>query len=174
MIDPTERWLPVPGWESFYEVSDLGRVRSLPRVTASGIRGGQLLRPVPKNRHGHLRVSLTRAGERMYRDVHWLVTRAFLGPCPDGQEARHGAGRTSDNRLVNLSYGTRAENSRDKVRDGVDARGERSAAAKLTWNAVRDIRRRYAAGESRRALALTFGVSVPNIGRITRGETWRE
>ena len=45
--DEPERWLPVPGWEGLYEVSDLGRVRSLPRPRRPKMRtyGGKLLTP---------------------------------------------------------------------------------------------------------------------------------
>ena len=49
MTDPTERWLPVTGYEGLYEVSDLGRVRSLPRQTRSGVRGGTLMKPYVQN-----------------------------------------------------------------------------------------------------------------------------
>ena len=33
----TERWLAVPRWGSLYEVSDEGRVRSLPRIDRLGL-----------------------------------------------------------------------------------------------------------------------------------------
>jgi len=168
-----ERWLPVAGFEGLYEVSDQGRIRSISRKTASGVRGGKLLKGAPKNRYGHLKVSLTCGPVRVTRDIHRLVAEAFLGPCPPGLETRHGAGRTSDNRVVNLSYGTRSENSQDKFRDGVDNSGERQGAAKLDWVRVEEIRRRCAAGESRSSLARRFGVSVPCIALIVRGKTWR-
>lgn len=43
----------------------------------------------------------------------------------------------------------------------------------LNWGAVREIRRRYAAGETQGELCRAFDVSVMTIGRIVRGETWR-
>lgn len=160
-----ERWLPVPDWEGFYEVSDLGRIRSL--------RTHMILRPGPRNKYGHMKVSMTRPGVHKYPSVGRVVALAFLGPPPPGQQVRHGPGGASDNRLVNLCYGTPQENAQDKVRDGTDSRGEKQGAAKLTQDAVWEIRRRYAAGESRRALALAFNVSLPNIHRVIRRETWR-
>lgn len=162
----SERWLPVPGWEGWYEVSDLGRIR--------GLKTHTILRPVPRNRYGHMKVSLTRPGARQYASVGRVVALAFLGAPPPGQQVRHGPGGASDNRLVNLCYGTPQENAKDKLRDGTHARGERQGAAKLTWPAVREIRRRHSAGETRRTLADAYAVSIPNIDRIIRGETWRE
>jgi hypothetical protein len=52
-------------------------------------------------------------------------------------------------------------------------RGERNRKAKLTEDAVRDIRRRYAAGEPRRSLALLYGISLPAIHQVVTGKTWR-
>ena len=52
---------------------------------------------------------------------------------------------------------------------------EQALTAKLTWELVRLIRQRYAAGGcSHRTLALEFGVSYRLIGRIVRNELWRE
>lgn len=40
----SELWLPVSGYETMYEVSNKGRVRSIDRVTSCGIRKGRILR----------------------------------------------------------------------------------------------------------------------------------
>jgi hypothetical protein len=54
------------------------------------------------------------------------------------------------------------------------ARGERVASAKLTPDAVTEIRRRYVQGEtSQAALAGRYGVSQTVVGQIVRGEAWR-
>lgn len=61
MNDSTERWLPVPGWEGLYEISDLGCVRSLPRAgkRRNRIYGGKLLKP-SVNAYGYLVIGLCR------------------------------------------------------------------------------------------------------------------
>jgi hypothetical protein len=101
-----ERWLPVSGFPA-YEVSDLGRVRS--------VRAGRLLKPARINSLGHLQVKLYRNGKQHGRLVHRLVLEAFVGPCPPGMEARHVATNdTSNNRLTNLAWGTYSENEADK------------------------------------------------------------
>lgn len=114
---PAERWLPTPGYEHLYEVSDLGRVRSLLHRTRQGCRGGKVLKPWAKAA-GYVAVTLFSDGIRRKFYVHQLVALAFIGPCPPGQEVRHGRGGPADNRLVNLCYGTRSENMLDAVDHG--------------------------------------------------------
>lgn len=49
---PDEIWKPLPGFERDYEVSSLGRIRSLPRRDAQGVRVGGLLRKLHRSPHG--------------------------------------------------------------------------------------------------------------------------
>lgn len=170
-----ERWLsaPVPGFEDLYEVSDLGRVRSLPRKTASGLRGGRVLGFHVGNT-GYPAVMLYRNNKPVRKHVHSLVLGAFVGPCPPGHEALHGPAGPLVAALRNLAWGTREKNQGpDKVRDGTSNRGERQGRHKLTWVAVAEIRRRAAAGEPKMHLAREFGVSASNLRSVIRGDTWR-
>jgi hypothetical protein len=168
----TERWLPVPGYEDFYEVSDQGRVRSLPHQTASGIRGGHVLTPW-HDKDGYLRVAINVHGAKRQCPVHQLVLLAFAGPMPVGQESRHGTGGKLDNRIVNLCYGTPLDNTMDQIRDGTKPRGTNHGKAKLTESLAREIRCRYASGETQDALAAEFGVSQTCVSVLIRRKTWR-
>lgn len=120
----SERWLPVPDWEGLYEVSDLGRVRSLDRwvrIHHDGRRlsRGRVLKPGRVSKYGHQGVIFTNGGPGRYAfQVHQLVMLAFVGPCPDGMEVRHLDSCPWNNRLDNLAYGTKAENTRDSVLNG--------------------------------------------------------
>lgn len=117
-----ETWNPVVGYAGLYEVSDQGRVRSLPRRgsgnRANRVYGGSVLRPGRFTSSGHLSVALSRDNRASSHSVHVLVLAAFVGPCPDGQEVRHMNDDPSDNRLANLEYGTRRENMLDRARNG--------------------------------------------------------
>lgn len=111
-----EEWRPIPGYERTYEVSDLGRVRSHPRPTTPGG-----IRRTPLDSFGYPRVSMVQDGiQRSFR-VHVLVMLAFVGPRPAGHEVRHINGDRRDPRLVNLAYGTHAENMRDMVTHGTSS-----------------------------------------------------
>src|SRR5258706_15767097 len=91
-----EHWRPVPGWEGYYEVSDLGRVRSVTRMTRGRFGPtryqGRFLKSSWRGRKGgnYLGVQFTRLDERKYFYVHSLVLLAFVGPKPDGFECCHG------------------------------------------------------------------------------------
>jgi hypothetical protein len=116
-----ERWLPVPGYR-YYEVSDLGRVRSLPRVT--GARAGKtrklngcVLRP-HVDQKGYRRVVLMEDCVGKTWCTYELVARSFMSPRPIGLDIRHLDGNTSNDDTRNLMYGTRSENMRDAARYG--------------------------------------------------------
>lgn len=115
-----EQWRAVPGYEGAYEVSDLGRVRSLDReivqlsrrgTSYASYRKGRVLRP-GRMSGGHQSVVLTREGGS--RCVHELVALAFIGSRPDGYVTRHLNGDPTDNRAVNLAWSTQGDNGRDK------------------------------------------------------------
>lgn len=110
-----ESWRAVPGWDR-YEVSDQGQVRSIDRRLSDGrTAGGVLLKPAV-DRDGYLRVTLRHADVRWNVTVHLLVKLAFTGP-RRGREVRHVNDQPTDNRLVNLRYGTRRQNEQDKRRN---------------------------------------------------------
>lgn len=123
MLDVTvgETWRPIPDWEDFYQASDFGRVRSLPRVVW---REGKPLRRAGKvltpgyTQDGYLTVVLCSSGYRETKRVHQLVMLAFHGPAPEGEEVRHLNGTRDNNALSNLAYGTRSENTYDSIAHG--------------------------------------------------------
>jgi NUMOD4 motif/HNH endonuclease len=172
VTDLTERWLPVAGYETLYEVSSLGQVRSLRRKTRSGMRGGRILKPFIRP-DGYPEVALCRDGISEKRFVHHLVLEAFDKPCPDGEEARHGPGGKADASITNLCWGTRAQNvGPDRVRDGQANRGERHGRSKLTAEQVEDIRRRAAARETQQSIADRYEITISNVSSIVLGKTW--
>jgi plasmid maintenance system antidote protein VapI len=178
-----ERWKPVTGWEGFYEVSNLVRVKSLERriwVTGKGgtwhwrIIPEKILKPSADN-DGYLLVVLCKNGVGKTCKVHRLVLEAFVGPCPDGMECRHLNGNPSDSRLENLRWGTPGENQADKVLHGTDNKGSKNSQAKLTKEQVLEIREKYVtSGATHRKLAEKYGVAVSVIGNIVCGKTWKD
>lgn len=110
-----EKWKPIPGFENWYEVSNLGRVKSL--RTSNG-QPARILRQNVKHL-GYRSVCLYRGNSHQNRRmVHRLVLSAFVGECPDGYVACHRNGDASDNRLQNLYWGSVSENQLDAVRHG--------------------------------------------------------
>lgn len=124
--------------------------------------------------NGYHFVCLTREKKKKYWRVHRLVCFVFHGPCPVGMEAAHENGVKADCRADNLKWKTRKANHADKNRHGTSNAGERHGAHKLTWEAVRKIRARSAAGESAKSIAESFSVRRETVGYVIRGQTWKE
>lgn len=124
-----ENWLPIPGWEGFYEVSDMGRVRSVDRMVANAVstylRRGCVLR-ANSTQGGYLTVMLWRNSQSQRFTIHKLVLTTFVGPRPLGYEGCHGPGGQRDNSLANLRWDTVSANKLDTVRAGTHAESRKT------------------------------------------------
>lgn len=117
-----ERWIPAYGFKGRYEVSDMGRVRSVPRQVVNGgrvtLEPGRMLRPYIH--HSHWKVTLY--GDNKYERqvfVHVLMLESFVGPRPKGMLGCHNDDNKNNNVLGNLRWDTSQENARDQVRNGI-------------------------------------------------------
>lgn len=170
-----EIWKPVVGYEGFYSVSNLGRVRSEERVVPRSRTGPKPVRSrvlrLCEDRFGYRRVNLSRSGFRRPYLVHVLVAEAFLGPRTEGMRVLHGPLGPGVNSIDNLSYGTQSDNlGRDRLRDGTLLRGESHCMAKLTEQEIREIR---AATGTHDSIALEYDVSRTLITLIRLRRRWR-
>jgi hypothetical protein len=114
-VDEVEVWLPVVGYEELYEVSDLGRVRSLDRLGKDGRRLKGRVMKLNLGKDGYPRIRLADGlGNKPGFTVASLVIVAFTGPRQCGLEVRHLDGNSQNNHAVNLVWGTHLENEADK------------------------------------------------------------
>lgn len=164
----TEIWKPIPGFEGKYEVSNLGRVKSLARtiIRSNGWPrpiAERILRPGPRP-SGHLTVALQ--GVRT-QNVHTLVLLAFVGPRPTPQhQARHINGDEKDNRVENLEWATRSVNTLDrKWHKGPDG------TRKLTGAQAAEAKRLINSGSKVSDVAKIVGISYQTAWRIKQGVT---
>ena len=169
-----EVWRDVCGFDGYYEVSNLGRIRSLRRrgeTPTGGVRfyGGQVLRPVKLN-NGYMIVSLSARNKVKQLLVHRVVAGSFLGSAPTQEhEIAHADGSRTNNAAQNLRWVTSLENAADRNQHGRTARGEGNGAAKLNENIVRRILRSRLGCIT---AARLFGVSKSTIKRIRSGKQW--
>lgn len=159
-----ETWKPIVGFEDFYEVSDLGRVRSKDRIVKHNCGGpkrveGQILSQLITP-NGYCQVFLWKRGKRKVCLVHRLVLQSFAGECPKNMEVRHLNSIPTDNSLKNLVYGTHSENTIDTLNLG------RGGRQRLNPTLVKEIRRRLNNGEPTRVLAEEYNVSTKAICNI--------
>lgn len=172
----SELWKAVVGFEGYYEVSDLGRVRSLDRIDAQGrhLRGRvmKLQRHQTNKSDGYLHASFCRDSVKSSPLVHRLVLEAFTGPAPEGYEGAHDNGSASDNSLSNLVWKLPKDNADDRRRHGTSGAGEANAGAKLTESLVKEIRRRVALGESQTSVARAAGITQQTVSKIGLRLRW--
>jgi hypothetical protein len=110
----SETWRPVVGFEGRYEVSDLGRVASMPK---GYYKTRRILQPFFSS-DGYALVNLCADGSRRRYGIHSLVLEAFSGLRPEGMMARHLDGDPGNNTPANLRWGTAAENAQDMLKHG--------------------------------------------------------
>lgn len=173
-----ENWKWIKNYKGKYKISNLGRVKSVPRaimVSGGGTRisSPRYLKPAvcPS---GHLYVCLCKNTVKHNHYIHRLVLEAFIGPCPDGMECRHFPDRDpTNNRLDNIQWGSRLCNSKDKEIHGTKNNGENNKVAKLTRKDVITIRKLRATGiPVHRISRLYPQVKYRAVLNASIGKTW--
>ena len=183
-IGSGEVWKDVLGYEGFYQVSNLGRVRSIPRVTVRIGRKtkrkfvnkqlGKTLKP-GWQKSGHLFVNLCKNNKVKIFRIHRLVLETFIGSCPNNKECCHNDGNPANNRLENLRWDTKKNNSRDTINhDKSNFRlGNRHPNSVLNEEKALEIKLLYKTGRySHVKLGKLFGVSAGLIMNIVNNKSW--
>ena len=172
-----EEWRVVPGFDGWYEVSSLGRVRSW-RLTAR--REARRTRPrMLRGQYTDLGYHLVKLTHPvfgvMYVGVHQMVLAAFVCARPERLVCDHINANPSDNRVENLRWVTTVANQHHAVALGhVTGRVGPRSFSPLDETKVREMRRRRNDGESLKALATDFNVSTTTVSKVVNNLIWRE
>lgn len=170
----TEEWRDIPGYEGRYQVSSLGRVKTLARITTyKDGRNKEIKEKIHSAKPsgtGYPIVALTNDNGAKAVAVHILVARAFLGEKPfEGAEVRHLDHTRTNNAASNLAWGSRSENQRDRWRKARGSPDYSHWSAKLTPRckvAIEVLLERTPLPQ--KEIAELFGVSEASISRIAR------
>jgi hypothetical protein len=178
-----ERWLPIIGYEGYYDISDFGRVRSLDRYITmlnrwgtytTRLHRGQLMTATPNMVTGYYSVGMRKEGKQERRYPHEMVLTHFVSERPEGCDSCHGPLGKACNAVTNLEWNTHVVNqSEHRLRDGTLLFGETAPWSKLTDATAREIFCRVKAGESQANLAREFDVAPSNISMLIHGKIWK-
>ena len=172
-----ELWLAVKGFEGLYEVSDLGRVRSLDRTTKTRgdgkrISKGRVLK-FKTDKYGYYCVCLRKNLKNHHKTVHRLIAEVFVENKENKPQVNHIDGNKLNNHYSNLEWCTTQENTEHAKVNGLICSGTRCHKAKLNWNIVNEIRRNYEGTKTYKDLGIEYGVSPQTIRSLILGKTWK-
>jgi hypothetical protein len=174
-----ERWLPISGYESQYEISNWGRVKSLERTCKSRWKTprhvkGRMMRQ-NETKQGYKYILLCQNGKKAKFFIHRLVAMAFIYNPKNHPQVNHIDGDKAYNFACNLEWVTAQQNCHHALENKlyITAIGVDAGNAKLTEDAVRDIRRQAENGIYHRTLAEQYGVGRKAITKIVNRQRWK-
>ena len=133
-----EIWKDIQGYEGLYQISNLGRVKSLGRIITNKIRTyyrEDLILSPGKDKDGYFQVQLYKNGINKMRKVHRLVAETFIlnpnnYPCinhkDENKQNNHVSNLEWCTVKYNQNYGTRTERAAEKRRGCIGLVGEKN------------------------------------------------
>jgi hypothetical protein len=172
-----EEFRDIPGWEGYYQVSNLGTVRSIPRTVVS--RTGKVYNRKGKvmsqhySKDGYKVVDVTKEGRNRTLGVHRAMALAFISNPNNKPMVNHINAKRDDNRLDNLEWCTNAENIQHSFNLGIsDNRGDKHPRRVLTMEIVRGIRAELESGKSPVEVANIFDIKRRNVYAVRDRQNW--
>lgn len=176
-----EKWKPIKGY-SFYEVSNLGRVRSLPRTVRKKSRWGSVVsvtlhgkilkQATSGYKNNYLIVQPCKNGKNKPMYVHRLVAQAFIPNPKMKEQVNHKDSNPKNNVVKNLEWVTAKEHDEHTMRSGRKPKGSNHKNSKLTEVKVQTIRRLIKRKWSDDRIAKRYSVSPATITDIKNKRTW--
>lgn len=166
-----EEWKDIKGFEGRYQVSSLGRIRSIRTKFLK-------LSPASKDMP-YYRVALYKSPKRhdwVRKPVHQIVAEAFVKkPDKKGLVVNHIDGNKHNNKPENLEWVTTKENNLHAIKNGLRwfYRGEDHPNAKLTEEQVKRIRKLRHNKVRIKSIAKRFGIAWQTVMDITNRKIWK-
>lgn len=165
-----EIWKDIIGYETLYQVSNLGRIKSLPKRTS---KGESIMKTGRDVSTGYEVVQITKNNKKLTIRVHSIVAQAFLTK-PESVKrlcVNHKDGVKHHNWVDNLEWTTYSNNVKHAYRLGLAAppRGEKQGKSKLKEYQIVEIK---LSNLPHKELAVIYNVHATTIGRIKSGKRW--
>lgn len=173
-----EVWKEIEGYEGFYEISNLGNVRSVGGQIGTSLRKPRVLAQ-SSTKDGYKKVRLQRNEKDKTVQVHRLVAEYFIDNPHNYDTVNHKDGDKTNNKVENLEWCNRSYQMYHAYEKGLKTSriGSTNANAKLTPDDVRYIRKMYKKHDKEfgaSALGRKFGTTHRVIGLIVRNESYRD
>ena len=174
-----EIWRDVVGYEGLYKVSDMGRVKNVPRTFK--MKDGrnntikkEVLMKFKVDKDGYFKLGLRKEGKQRHFFVHRLVAQAFVNNPNFKPQVNHIDGIKNNNSVSNLEWVTHQENRTHAAENGLvpDQWGRKNPNVKLTELEVLLIKELRNKGLTLLRISEIVGTSVSNVKNITYGYTW--
>lgn len=175
-----EEWRDVVGYEGSYQVSDIGRVKSVPRVykMKDGRRKNikkEIIMKFDIDKDGYFKIGLREKGKQRNFFIHRLVAQAFIKNPENKPQVNHIDGIKTNNSITNLEWVTHQENRTHAAENGLvpDQWGCKNPNVKISESKVRIIRELNKKGVKYSEISEIVGTSVSNVKNIIFGKTWK-
>ena len=177
-----EIWKPLRGYEGLYEVSNKGRIKSLPRNYLRKRKGrkdhivkvkGKVLKQCVGTT-GYYIIRIRKDKKCKTKKVHRLIAKTFLPEIKGCNIVNHIDGNRLNNSIENLEWTTHQGNSDNAIERGsIDMKGSKHYFAKLTEQDVIQIRELWRSGNYTQVeIANMFNVGRKNITKIVNRQRW--
>ena len=160
-----EIWKDVKGYEGSYQVSNLGRVRSLERVIRGRTYHSKMLAQ-RMDRYGYLRTTLYKRGKPRTITIHRIVAENFLSKDTEKDTVNHKDGDKLNNKTDNLEWASWTDNNQHALDTGLrcNKNNAQSIPVEQYTKSGEFIRSYPSMAEARRIT----GIDHSNIGRACR------
>lgn len=168
MKEQIEIWKDIPGHEGYYQASNLGRIKSLPRIVS----------PCFDKQTGYLKVQLSNdknSKRHTLEAVHRLVCKAFVPGYFEGAEVNHKDGNKLNNVPDNFEWCTPKYNIEHAYKIGLreSVKGINHCNAKVTEEQVREIRKMHENGMPHNKIAEVFPIHKSSVYAIIKRWQWK-
>jgi hypothetical protein len=162
-----EIWKDIEGYQGSYQVSNLGRVKSL--LNSKEI----ILKPINSKGYSSVFLSNGKGTVKKFK-IHRLVCICFLPNLENKPQVNHINGIKTDNRLENLEWSDNSSNQIHAIKTGLKVMkyGSNHGMSKLTEDQVKKIKYEYN-DLFEYQIAEIYGITQANVNFIRRGKTWR-
>jgi hypothetical protein len=173
MEDNTEIWKPLKDYEGLYEISNMGRVRSL-------IKKGNTKQQIRKTgldvATGYINIMLRKNNKPLTKRVHRLVAEAFVPNLDNKPVVNHKDGNKKNCKADNLEWMTYSENTLHSFKNGLQRKvfGDKNYITKIKDQDVLKIRELINQGKTNKEIAKIYGVNPSQISRIKTGHRRKE